>query len=139
MSHRPSPVTDDFDTGGFFAAAAEGRLVVRACASCSSVLHLPKAYCHHCGGWDTEWVERRARGSVYSYTVVEHQVHQGFPVPHTIALVSLDDEPAVRFMAYLPGRPEIQVGTAVEMFIDDEPMVPLPNWRLAPTSYQEEE
>ena len=88
---RPVPVDDDHDTGGFFAAARRGELVVRVCNGCDAVLHLPRAYCHTCGSWDGRWQPVSGEGRVYSWTTVDHQVHPAFPMPYTIVLVELDD------------------------------------------------
>ena len=99
------PVTDDRDTGGFFEAAARGELVVRACSSCGTVLHLPRAYCRTCGSWDGEWRAVGGTGTLHSWTVADHQVHPAYPVPYTIVLVDLDDAPGVRLLGHLPGQP----------------------------------
>lgn len=104
------PVIDDLDTGGFFEAAARGELTVCACTACGAVLHLPRAYCHRCGSWETTWRPVAGRGRLYSWTTVEHQVHPAFPVPYTIVLVELADEPAARLVGWLPGRPELEPG-----------------------------
>ena len=67
---RPLPVIDDPDTGGFFSAAARGELALRACTRCDAVLHLPRAYCSHCGSWDTTWRTVAGRGRLYSWNAV---------------------------------------------------------------------
>jgi hypothetical protein len=130
---RPYPVLDDPDSSGFWAAAARGELVVRACSDCGRVLHLPKAHCDGCRGWNTGWREVPGHARLYSYTVVEHQVHPSFPVPHTIVLVELDgvDGAAgrVRLLGTLAGRPELWIGMA--MRVRFEPVgdgVVLPQW-----------
>jgi uncharacterized OB-fold protein len=127
---RPLPVTDDHDTGEMFAAAARGELVIRMCRGCDAVLHVPIAYCHRCGSWDTAWHPVAGTGRVYSWTVVTHQVHPAFPVPYTLVLVELDDHPEARFVGHLPGRAELSVGQAMEVWferISDD--VVLPQWR----------
>ena len=127
---RPVPRTDDRDTGGFWAAAADGRLAVRVCSSCRAVLHLPRAYCHHCGTWSEHWVEVDGRGRLYTWTTVEHQVHPAFPVPYTIVLVELDDLPGTRLVGYLEGAPELSPDQAMEVWF--EPLdggTALPQWR----------
>ena len=107
---RLAPAVSDPDTGGFFAAAARGEVALRYCADCGAVLHLPRAYCWHCGGWDTGYRAVPPRARVYSWTVVEHQVHPAYPVPYTVALVELAGEPAARLVTYLPGRPALHPG-----------------------------
>lgn len=129
---RPLPYTEDDETGGFWQAAADGRLVLRACASCAAVLHLPKSYCHHCGSWDVTWREVRGSGTVYSWTVVRHQIHPAFEVPYTVVLVELDDAPGARLVGHLPGAAELSVGTPMRVRFDEpEPGVAIPNWEPA--------
>jgi uncharacterized protein len=110
---RLAPTTSDPDTGGFFAAAAGGDVALRYCADCGGLLHLPRAYCHHCGSWNTGYRAVAPRARVYSWTVVEHQVHPAYPVPYTVALVELADDPAARLVTFLPGRPALAAGQEV--------------------------
>ena len=126
---RPLPVTDDPETGGFWQAAAEHRLVVRVCTGCSATLHLPKSYCHHCGSWDVSWRDVRPAGSLYSWTVVRHSIHEAFPAPCTVVLVQLDDDPGVRFVGNIPGVPDLEAGMPMRVrFEDVEPGVTIPQW-----------
>ena len=107
----------------------EHRLVVRSCDDCSATLHLPKSYCHHCGSWNIGWRDIRPAGSLYSWTVVWHSIHEAFPAPCTVVLVALDDEPEVRFVGYLPGAPELEAGMPMRAWFEDvEPGVTIPQW-----------
>jgi uncharacterized protein len=125
------PVVDDHDTGGFFEAAARGELVVKKCAACGQVLHLPRAHCFSCGGSDTVWHPIAGTGTLHGWTVAEHQVHPAFPVPYTVILVDADDVEA-RFVGMLPGRPDLHVGDALRVRFDQAPDgTALPQWELA--------
>lgn len=125
------PVVDDPETCEFFRAAGEGRLEVRACDDCGQSLHLPRVRCFACGSMDSSWREVAGRGRVYTWTVVEHQVHPVFEVPFTAILVELDDRPDVRLAGYLPGRPELRAGTPVRVRFDDlDDGFALPGWDL---------
>jgi len=126
------PVTDDLDTGGFFEAARRGELAIRMCNGCDAVLHMPRAYCHNCGSWDGRWQPVAGTGLVYSWTVVEHQVHPSYPVPYTVVLVELDDYPAARLIGRLPGRPDLAPGQPMQVWfetVDDGVVVP--QWKPA--------
>ena len=123
------PMVTDPDTGGFFAATADGRLAVCRCQDCGSVLHLPKAHCHHCGGWNVGWANVAPLGRLYSWTTVHHASHPAFPVPYTIVLVELDDNPAVRLVGHLPGEPALRAGQPMRARFDSsEDGVTLPAW-----------
>ena len=111
---RPLPVIDDPDTAGFFAAAGRGEVALCNCSACGATLHLPRAYCHRCGSWAATWRPVAPRGRLCSWTTVEHQVHPAFPVPYTIVLVELADEPGARLVGWLAGRPELEAGMAME-------------------------
>lgn len=129
---RPVPRTDDRDTGGFWAAAAEGRLAIRMCASCGAVLHLPRAYCHRCRTWSERWAEVSGRGRLYTWTTVEHQVHPAFPVPYTVVLVELEDHPGTRLVGHMEGVPDLVPNQAMQVWferLDDG--VALPQWKAA--------
>lgn len=131
MTDRLIPVDDDLDTGGFFEAAGRGVLTVRRCNGCDALLHLPRAYCKRCGSWDGRWEPVAGTGVVYSWSVVEHQVHPGYPVPYTILLVQLADEPAARFIGRLDGTPDISAGRPVEVWFENVGEgTTVPQWRL---------
>ena len=135
-----APVTDDPDTGGFFAAAADGQVALRYCADCGALLHLPRAYCYRCGSWNSGYRVVAPRARVYSWTVVEHQIHPAYPVPYTVALVELADEPAARLVSFLPGRPELYLGQELhawfETLTDGSTLV---QWRPADSQRPNEE
>ncbi|MGF7234350.1 MAG: Zn-ribbon domain-containing OB-fold protein [Frankia sp.] len=126
------PVDDDRDTGGFFEAARRHELVVRRCNRCGSLLHLPRAYCHTCGSFEGRWDPVAGTGTVYSWTVVEHQVHPAYPVPYTVILVELDDVPAARYVGRLPGAPDLVAGQRVQVWFDvRDDGTAIPQWKTA--------
>jgi uncharacterized OB-fold protein len=125
---RILPAEDDRDTAGFWEAARRHQLVVRACNSCGAVLHMPRAYCHHCASWDTGWKQVAGTGRLHSWTTAEHQVHPAYPVPYTIVLVQLDDAPA-RLIGYLPGSPHLTMDQPMRVWFETLPGgAVLPQW-----------
>lgn len=133
MSERPIPNLDDHDTGGHWAAAKRGEVALRVCTDCDTVLHLPKAYCHACGGWSTEWRAMAPTGTLYSYTVTERLLRPGFEPPYTVVVVELDDAPEARLFGCLEGRPELTIGMPMRARfdpVDDE--VTLVQWDPVP-------
>lgn len=129
MAERAVPNTHDHDTGGHWQAAKKGELAIRACTKCGLVLHLPKAYCHGCGGWDTEWKSVSPTATLWSYTVTERELRPGFEPPYTVVVVDLDEAPGTRLVGYLAGRPDLEIGMpfrATFEKVNDE--VTLPQW-----------
>ncbi len=130
---RLLPVVDDEETSGFWQAASEHRLVVRACNSCGAKIHLPKSYCHRCGSWDVGWRDVHPSGSVYSWTVLQHTIHESFPAPCTIVLVALEEDPSIRFIGQIPGAAPLYDGMPLRVrFEDIEPGVTIPQWEYDP-------
>jgi uncharacterized OB-fold protein len=119
VSVRPVPTTTDHDTSGFFEACARGQLVVRSCSNCGAVYALPRDYCRECSSWSMGWKEVSGEGFLYSYTVAEHQIHPAFPVPYTVVLVELADEPSVRMVGSIPGDHELQIGTPMQVWFEE--------------------
>ena len=109
------PVTFDRDTGYFFKAAHEGRLVYRACNACGQGLPMPTQFCGRCGSEDTGWHDARGTATLYTWTTVAHSVHPAYPAPYTIVVVALDDAPSVRLVGSLPGAPDLKAGQAMKV------------------------
>lgn len=131
-SARPIvPVTDDVDTGEFFAAAARGELAIRECGECGTTLHLPRESCPRCGAFTRTWRTVAPSGHLYSWTVVEHQVHPAYATPYTVVLVELDDAPGVRLLGRLEGRPDLTIGQPMAAEFEKVGEVVLPQWRPA--------
>jgi len=126
------PNVADRETRGFFEAAAQERLVYRACDDCDRAIHPPTDHCPYCGGWNTAWRESRGTGRLHSWTTVTHQIHPAFPTPFTLVVVTLDDAPAVRLMGRMDGAPDLAEGLPMKVWFETlEPGVTLPQWRLA--------
>ncbi|MEO9327855.1 Zn-ribbon domain-containing OB-fold protein [Gordonia aurantiaca] len=123
-----APVTEDPDTRGFFEAAAQGRLVVAECAHCRTVIHLPSSFCADCGKHSVSWRDVEPRGTLHSWTVVEHQVHPAFPVPYTCVLVELDEPAGVRLLGHLGGRPKLRIGMPMVAEFVEVDGVTIPDW-----------
>jgi hypothetical protein len=131
-AHSLLPFDSDRDSGGFFAAAAEGRLVYKACNDCEHALHPPTDHCPHCGGSSTAWRDAKGTGRLHTWTTVMHQIHPDFPAPYTLVVVELEDAPEVRLMGRLDGEPELSAGLPMKVWferLDDGPT--LPQWKPA--------
>lgn len=136
QAQRLIPVDDDHDTGGFFEAARRGELALRRCNGCDALLHVPRMYCRHCGSWEGRWEIIDGAATLFSYSVVHHQVHPAYPTPYTVVLVELDALPEANLVGSIAGIPALEIGMAMEPWFDhvgdiDDRQVLLPNWRPA--------
>jgi uncharacterized OB-fold protein len=89
MAERPIPAPDIYpEIEPYFAAAAEGRLLLKACVDCDKPFHYPRAHCPFCLGANTEWRAASGRGEIYAFTVLRRA-----PVPYAVASVALAEGP----------------------------------------------
>jgi uncharacterized OB-fold protein len=74
------------ETEPFWAAANEGRLLLKRCRACGETHWYPRAICPHCLGGDTEWIEASGLGRVYTFSIMRRAGE-----PYVIAYVTLDE------------------------------------------------
>ena len=100
----------------FFAAAKEGRLLLKRCLSCGEAHHYPRAQCPFCFG-DTEWTEASGEGEIYACTVLRRA-----KVPYAVAYVTLAEGP--RMMTNIVNCPQtpqaLQLDMAVEVVFEKQ-------------------
>jgi uncharacterized OB-fold protein len=88
----------------FWKAASEQRLEIQSCASCGQHRWPPRYRCKECGSFDVQWVEREARGKLYSWTVVGQKTARGHSeVPYAVGVVELEGVPTIRLIGKLDG------------------------------------
>jgi uncharacterized OB-fold protein len=99
----PLPDLSDERTAEYFAGAARGELVLPRCDSCNRFVWYPEEECPHCGAQAFTWTRVSGRGRVFTWTVVRRAFLPAFEemVPFVTALVSLDEDPAVRIVSYI--------------------------------------
>lgn len=132
---RPVPAPDDV-SGFFWNAAAERRLVLQRCSSCSKLQYPPEVCCAHCQSQEFEAAEVSGRGAIYSYAVVDRPLHAGFidALPYVVTLVELDEQPGLRMLTNLVDVPEgttLSCGMPVEVAFEERGSVTLPQFRLS--------
>ncbi len=71
----------------YFDSTSQGKLIVRKCADCGEHHHYPRAICPHCFSANTQWVDAKGTGTIYTCSVLR----RGVPVPYCIAYVTLDE------------------------------------------------
>ena len=127
---KPVSEADEL-TEPFFAAGAEGRLLLARCCTCGE-LRLPiAASCPNCLGEGYEWEEASGRGTVYTFGVMHQRYHAAWEpdLPYNIAVIELEEGP--RMPANLIGieNTDITVGMPVEVVWEREGETPVPRFR----------
>jgi uncharacterized OB-fold protein len=82
---HPCPAAN-VEIQAYWDAAAQGRLLLKHCASCGCSHFYPRAICPHCFSDKTEWRESQGNGTIYSFSVMRRVAQ-----PYAIAYVTLDD------------------------------------------------
>lgn len=85
----PAPLTNP-ETEPFWAAAREGKFLIRACTDCGKAHWYPRAICPHCFSDKTEWQEASGRGTIYSVSVMKRA-----PEVYAVAYVTLEEGPTM--------------------------------------------
>jgi uncharacterized protein len=114
----PPPVNPE--TKEFWDATAQGRLLLKRCLDCGSVIWYPRAICPECASLRTEWFQSTGRGRVYSYTVNRRGegAYQS-AVPYVLAYVELDEGPRVMTNLIDAAAADLEVGLLVEVVFHD--------------------
>ncbi|MCE4945243.1 MULTISPECIES: Zn-ribbon domain-containing OB-fold protein [Streptomyces] len=90
------PEVDAF-TRPYWAAAAEGRLLLRRCRAegCGAVHHYPREFCPRCWSEDVAWEPATGRATLYTWSVVHRNDLPPFGdrVPYVAAVVELAEGP----------------------------------------------
>ena len=73
----------------YFAAAKEGRLLLKRCSACGKTHHYPRAICPFCWSDNVEWVEASGLGTIYPYSVTRRGEQ------YCIAYVTLQEGPTL--------------------------------------------
>jgi uncharacterized protein len=115
----PPGVTEE--TAAFWAAAAEGRLVVERCADCGRESFPPRGLCRACRGREMLAAEITGTGRVYSCTVNYQRWLPDLEVPYAIVLVEFDDHPGVRVTGRLRGCPPEAATIGMTVAVGFEP------------------
>jgi hypothetical protein len=127
---RPTPA-GEAEYGEFFAAAAQGRLLVQECPSCGHRQFYPRPICTSCAA-TPGWLECAGTGTVHTFTIVRQYRAEPFgsQLPYALAMVDLPEGP--RMFGPLTGVDvdEVRIGMAVEAYgVEFEPGRAVVEWR----------
>jgi acetyl-CoA acetyltransferase/uncharacterized OB-fold protein len=125
---RPLPALSP-ENEAFWTSGADGTLRLPRCRECQVLLHPSMVVCPGCHHDQPEMVAVSGRATVLGYTVNHQQWLPGYPPPYVIAVVAVDEDPAVRLTTNIVNAaPEdVHVGMVVEVVFEqhDDVWVPL--------------
>ena len=118
----------------YWTSGAEGVLRMQRCVACERIQHPPMPRCALCHAAELEVVDLSGRATVEALTVNTQQWHPAFTVPYTIAIVSLEEDRAVRITTNIIGvdPSAVHIGMAVRVSFAQHDDVWLPMFEPDP-------
>jgi len=117
---KPLPIPNE-DTKPFWDSLKEHKLKIQKCRQCGQFRFPPRVICPHCMSLESEWVEAKGVGTVYSFTIVHHAYTPAYEseIPYVVAIVELEE--GTRLISNIIGcKPEqVQIGMPVELAFED--------------------
>lgn len=108
----------------YWAAAREGRLLLKRCRACDKTHYYPRAQCPFCLADEGEWIEASGAGTIYSWSV-ERRAQP----PYAIAFVTLAEGPTLMTNIVDCDLDGLAVGQRVRLVFDTRDGQPVPVFR----------
>ena len=121
-SSIPAPAPEvDAETREFWAATAEGRLLLRHCNDCGSFIWYPRNICPECSSMNTAWQRATGRGRIYSYSTNYRPEgrYRGNVDSLVLAYVELEEGPRVLTNIVEVDPADLAIGLPVEVVFHD--------------------
>ena len=99
----------------YWEAAAQGRLVIQACAACGTLRHYPRLLCNRCHSDACTWQPASGEGLVHSWTVSHHAFHPSFAAELPYTLVTVDLIEGVRALGRYWGQATLASPLAIPL------------------------
>jgi uncharacterized OB-fold protein len=125
--------TPDETTDAFWAAAGEGRLLIKSCPACGQYHAYPRPFCPHCWSDAVEWVEASGRATLYTFSIVRQNELPPFRdwLPYVAAVVDLEEGPRMMTNIVDCAVEDVQIGMALEFTTRPADDVAVPVFRPA--------
>lgn len=121
MSSLPTPVPEvNPETAPFWAATAQGKLLLRRCNDCNEFIWYPRTICPECSSMNTDWYESAGTGTIYSFTVNNRgDGPYREATPFVLAYVELTEGPRIMTNIVADDLDSLAVGLPVRVIFDD--------------------
>jgi acetyl-CoA acetyltransferase/uncharacterized OB-fold protein len=112
----------------YWHGGADGVLRMQRCAACGRVQHPPVPRCALCHAESLEITALSGKATVEAFTVNEQQWHPAFTPPYVVAVVSVEEDRAVRITTNIVGcdPSDVHIGMPVEVRFEQNDDVWLP-------------
>ena len=122
---KAAPVAD-LALQSYWEAAAQGRLLLKHCRACKRNHYYPRPICPHCASSDSDWLEAKGEGTVYSWSV-ERRANP----PYSIAYVTLPEGVTLLTAIVDCDLDKLSVGQKVTLAFEQRDGQPTPVFRPA--------
>ncbi len=134
------PDLEDPEARAFWEGTAKGELRVERCGECGRRRMPPRPMCPACQSLEREWEAMSGRGTIWSFIVPHPPLLPAYAelAPYNAIIVSLDEDPSLRFVGNLVASPDgpineidpntIQIGEPVRVVFHQLEDVYLPRW-----------
>lgn len=109
------------DNQWWWEQAANGVLAIQRCQNCGALRHPPRPMCNHCHSMDWDFISASGKGTVCSYTVLEHPKFPGYEYPLIIVLVDLEEGTRITSQLLDCEPADVTFGMAVQMKMHQDP------------------
>lgn len=98
------------ESGEFWAAAAQQRLLLRSCSDCGDAHWYPRIVCPLCGSTRLAWSQASGRGTLYAFSPARRA-----DPPYILAYVTLDEGPTLMTNIVDARFEDLRIGQAVSV------------------------
>ena len=117
-------LTADVALEPYWAAARDGRLLIKHCHSCDQTYYYPRPLCPFCMSADTAWKQAVGDGLVYSWSVERRATP-----PYAIAFVTLAEGPTLLTSIVDCDLDALAIGQQVTLDFETRDGQPVPVFR----------
>lgn len=130
---RPLPQVTPWNTH-YWQGGADGVLRMQRCTACGRIQHPPVPRCALCHAESLEIAPLSGWATVEAFTVNSQQWHPAFEPPYVIAIVSVEEDRAVRITTNIVncGSADVHVGMPVRVVFEQHDDVWLPMFEPDP-------
>ena len=126
MADKSPSILDDALLQPYWDAAAKGKLLIKHCKACGKNHYYPRTICPHCFSDQTEWLETKGEGTIYSWSV-ERRANP----PYSIAYVALPEGVTILTSIVDCDLNKLAIGQKVKLGFEQRDGVTAPVFRPA--------